>query len=139
LDPRSEHFAYSHFKKWEEVRDRVEHEYCHELARQVWSRIQKEGPILILRAEDVYDHQRLDKTTKNFSIDVMLFELVTEHAGRSYNYDDETWRELLKEALSSKLGYKKSQIFQIIKDEKLGLVERVKKMSGPLPEDRFRP
>jgi tetratricopeptide (TPR) repeat protein len=135
LDPRSEHFAYSHFKKWEEVRDGVEHEYCHEMARQVWSRIQKEGPILILRAEDVLDHHDIDNSLKNFRIDAMLFELVTQHAGRSYNYDDETWRELLKEALSSKLGYKKSHIFQMIKDKKLRLVERVKKMRGPLPED----
>ena len=131
MDAHSEGFAYSHFKRWEAVRERVEHEYCHEMARKVWSRIQQEGPMLILRARDILDHHELNEAIKKFSIDAMLFELVTQHAGNSYAYDDETWKDLLKEALSSKLGYHKTQIFSLIKD--LRLIERIKEMRGPLP------
>jgi tetratricopeptide (TPR) repeat protein len=133
LDSRTEGFACSHFKRWEEVRDSVEHEYCHEMARKLWSRIQKEGPILILRAPDVRNHHQLEETIKNFSIDAMLFELVTEHAGHSYDYDDKTWHALLKQALHSKLNYQKSHIPDLIKRRRL--IERIKEMRGPLPPD----
>jgi tetratricopeptide (TPR) repeat protein len=131
LDTHLEGLAYGHFKRWEEVRERVEHQYCHEMARKVWSRIQQEGPILILRTRDVLDHKKVKETIKKFSIDAMLVELVTQHAANSITYNDEKWKELLKEALSSKLGYQKTQIFSLLKNEKL--VERIKEMRGPLP------
>lgn len=135
LDPRTEGFAYSHFKRWEEVKDRVEHEYCHEMARKLWSQIQKEGPILILRAPDMLDHHQVDKTIKAFSIEAMLFELARKHALNSYEYDDKTWKELLKEALHEKLNYHKSHIHKLLRDPKLRLIERIKEMRGPLPPD----
>ncbi len=135
LDVDSEGFAYSHFNRWEEVGKRVEHEYCHEMARKVWPRIKQKGPYLILRARDILDHQELDERIKAFSIEAMLFELVAEHAGKSYAYDDKKWKELLIKALRSKLGYETSQIYVLIEDKKLRLIERIKKMQDPVPSD----
>lgn len=133
LDAQSHFLAYSHFKRWEEVRDCVEHEYCHAMARKIWSQIHQEGPTLILRARDILDHKDVNEVVKKFSIDATLFELVTQHAGNSHLYDDQRWKKLLKEALSSKLGYHKTQISELIKD--LKLIDKVKEMCGPLPSD----
>jgi len=135
LDVDSEGFAYSHFNKWEEVGKRVEHEYCREMARKVWPGIQQKGPYLILRARDILDHHELNERIKDFSIKAMLFELVADHEGKSFAYDDKKWKELLKEALESKLGYQKSQIHSLMKDKNLRLIERIKEMRGPLPSD----
>jgi hypothetical protein len=131
LDVHSVDSADSHFKRWEEVRNRVEHEYCHDMARKVERRIQQQGPSLTLQAREALDHKELKKRIKEFSLKAMLIELVNEHAENSDAYDDEKWKELLKEALSSKLGYRKSQFYTIIKDERL--IERIKELRSLLP------
>lgn len=131
LDVHSVDSADSHFKRWEEVRTRVEHEYCHDMARKVERRIQQQGPFLTLQARELLDHNELKKRIKEFSLKAMLFELVTDHAENSDAYDDEKWKELLKEALSSKLGYRKTQFYSIIKDERL--IERIKELRSLLP------
>ena len=53
--------AHEVFDRWLQVKDRVEHAYCHELADEVWKRLSPDGPLLVVNDEASLNYDYWEK------------------------------------------------------------------------------
>jgi tetratricopeptide (TPR) repeat protein len=123
LDHGSVALAHDYFDWWKQVRDRVEHAYCHELADEVSRRLSSEGPLLVVNAEASMNHTEWEIKLKDHLVNSLLRKLAEKTRGD--NIDDAHLRRLIEDGLMQDLGYGRTKALGLAKSREQALVARL--------------
>jgi hypothetical protein len=125
-DPAQVARADVHFQRWKKIENRVEHAYCHELAREVGERLSSNGPFLIVNAETSLSFPMWE--TKLF--DHLATNMLRRLAGKVNEglIDRENLGPALIEGLRTEVGIKRSRAYLLVKDKELDLIGRLREL-----------
>lgn len=84
FDPSTVALAHDHFKRWQEIENRVEHAYCHDLARELRKQLGQDGPLLVINAETKLDYFYWEKLLLDHLLNTMLVALAEDAKRERY-------------------------------------------------------
>lgn len=116
LDPSSVALAHDFFRRWEEIENRVEHAFCHYMARDIRRRLSEGGPLLIIDAESSLSFPNWEEKLLTHLINTMLIKL-SKQTGQ-HNTKKEL-HSLIVRTLRTELKLNKDKAYKITDDLKL--------------------
>ncbi len=130
LNPNTKVLAYEYFERWEKIESEVEHQYWRVMARRLQKKLG--GPFLLIKAWDSLNYDLWEQSLSRFLLEEALKKFVAAHEGKDYTLDK--LHSLLANFLRREMGYGKSKVSQLIKDD--GLMKELVMMRARRPEAR---
>lgn len=124
--PGSVALAHDHFTRWTQLKDRIEHTYCHDLAREVGKRLSANGPLLVINAEESLSYPEWEQKLREHLINSMLKNLANRIKGQSL--DESRLKGLIVDSLISDLEFKRSKAYAFVGERKYYLLTRLRNL-----------
>ncbi|HVQ39116.1 MAG TPA: hypothetical protein VMS31_16375 [Pyrinomonadaceae bacterium] len=125
LDPSSIALAHDHFNRWQEIENRVEHAFCHAMARDLKNQLSQGGPLLIVNAEDSLSYPEWEGRLMEHLLNTMLTKLSKET--KTSRHSNSKLQSIISEALVTKMEFKKTKAYEVLKEN--NLVARLQSMN----------
>jgi hypothetical protein len=124
LDPTKLPLAHHYFNRWESIKERVEHQYCHDLAKLLSEQLYRDRSILVINSNLSLNYEHWERQLFDYLLNALLAQLSIEI--RENPSSENKARNLLAQALQKQLGFKKQKAYDLIKDH--DLVDRLSSM-----------